>query len=130
MEQPEQIVEERSSEPQIGSGSILASAREKQGRAIEEIAEELNLSVSQIKSIELDLSGDLPEPTYVRGYIRAYAKLLGLNPEDVLQHYANADWQKSSNLNDIPQRIGSAGTHSKRLFSPLRLFFCYYCLLE
>ncbi|MFT4630835.1 MAG: cytoskeleton protein RodZ, partial [Dinoroseobacter sp.] len=74
---------------QHGSGSMLATARKKQQKTIKEIADELNLSVTQVKLIELDQTDGLPEPTYVRGYIRGYAKLLGLNPDEVLQNYLN-----------------------------------------
>ena len=91
-----------------GSGSILAEARKKQQRTTEEMASELNLSIVQIRTIESDQSEGLPEPTYVRGYIRSYAKLLGLNPEVVLENYKNPNWQKSANLDDMPRGIGSA----------------------
>lgn len=85
-----------------GSGSILAAARKQQNMTIEQVAQDLNLSVSQIKALELDLTDGLPEPTYVRGYIRGYAKLLKLDPDDVLQNYLNPNWRKNSDLNDIP----------------------------
>jgi len=91
----------------LGSGSLLAEARKSQNKTVEEIAQELNLSVSQIKTIELDQSEGLPEPTYVRGYIRSYAKLLDLDVEQVLEHYLNPNWQKSTSLDDMPKGIGN-----------------------
>ncbi|MFT5134995.1 MAG: cytoskeleton protein RodZ [Arenicella sp.] len=97
---------------QHGSGSMLATARKQQQKTIEEIADELNLSVTQVKLIELDQTDGLPEPTYVRGYIRGYAKLLGLNPDEVLQNYLNPNWQQNSNLNDIPKGIGATTQES------------------
>lgn len=92
---------------QHGSGSILATARKQQQKTIEEIADQLNLSLTQVKTIELDQTDGLPEPTYVRGYIRGYAKLLGLNPDEVLQNYLNPNWQQTSSLDDIPKGIGT-----------------------
>ncbi len=115
-------LEELAPEPRQGSGNMLAAARKKQQKTIEEIAEELNLSVSQIKTIELDQTEGLPEPTYVRGYIRSYAKLLGLKPEEVLHNYLNPDWQKTSSLNDIPRGIGAADENSPGFFTPAKLF--------
>lgn len=108
MEEQNKLVEESQVETRQGSGAILAAARKQQNRTVEEMAEELNLSVSQIKTIELDQTDGLPEPTYVRGYIRSYAKLLGLEPEQVLNSYLNPDWQKTSSLNDIPKGISAA----------------------
>lgn len=108
MEDKQKQDDEPQNELKTGSGSLLASARKQQNRTVEEIADELNLSVTQIKTIELDQSEGLPEPTYVRGYIRSYAKLLGLDPERVLENYLNPNWQKTSSLEDLPKGIGSA----------------------
>jgi len=99
--------------PKVGSGSLLAAARKQQNRTVEEIADELNLSVTQIRTIELDQSEGLPEPTYVRGYIRSYARLLGLNVDEVLEHYLNPNWQKGARLDDMPRDIGSANETKK-----------------
>lgn len=105
-----------------GSGKILATERKKQKKTVEEIATELNLSVSQIETIELDQNEGLPEPTYVRGYIRSYANLLGLNAEKVLESYLNPNWQKNSSLDDIPKGIANADDASARGFlSPVKV---------
>lgn len=129
-------------EPPIkqGSGGMLAAARKQQNKTVEEIATELNLSVTQIKTIELDQTDGLPEPTYVRGYIRSYAKLLGLDSDEVLKNYLNPNWQRSSNLNDIPRGIGSAPDSENRIFTPAKVlvagvllgslgFFWYFGML-
>jgi len=110
--------EEKIGEFTQGSGSILAAERKKQQKTIEEIAGELNLSVTQVKTIELDQAEGLPEPTYVRGYIRGYAKLLGLKPEEVLQNYLNPNWQQTSSLNDIPRGIGNAQEEKRSIVTP------------
>jgi cytoskeleton protein RodZ len=104
-----------------GSGSLLAAARKQQQKTVDEIASELNLSITQIKTIELDQTDGLPEPTYVRGYIRGYAKLLGLNPDDVLKSYLNPNWQNTSNLNDIPKGIGRSDQPSDPWLTPGKL---------
>lgn len=121
MDEQNSKLEELPVEPRQGSGNMLAAARKQQQKTIEEIANELNLSVTQIKTIELDQTDGLPEPTYVRGYIRSYAKLLGLKPEEVLHNYLNPDWQKTSNLNDIPRGIGAADESSPAFFTSTRL---------
>lgn len=118
----EDILIRGSKELSPGSGSMLADARKKQQRTVEEIATELNLSLSQIRTIELDQSEGLPEPTYVRGYIRSYANLLGLNPETVLASYKNPNWQKSANLDDMPRGIGSAEmSDTDNFFTPAKV---------
>jgi len=116
MEDRNKQLDEPQRELKTGSGSLLANARKQQNRTVEEIADELNLSVTQIKTIELDQSEGLPEPTYVRGYIRSYANLLGLDPKVILENYLNPNWQKTSSLEDLPRGIGSADQSDKKAF--------------
>lgn len=116
MEDKSRQIEEVQLAPKQGSGSLLAAARKQQNRTVEEIADELNLSVTQIRTIELDQSEGLPEPTYVRGYIRSYARLLGLDAEKVLDNYLNPNWQKSMKLDDIPRGIGNTTDVDRKVF--------------
>ncbi|MFT7527629.1 MAG: cytoskeleton protein RodZ [Arenicella sp.] len=124
MEDKQKQADAASPDLQHGSGFMLATARKQQQKTIEEIAKELNLSVTQVKLIELDQAEGLPEPTYVRGYIRGYAKLLGLNPDEVLQNYLNPNWQQTSDLNDIPKGIGDTTEESDDgFFTPAKTIF-------
>ena len=104
MDENEQNLDDSPAEVKPGSGSLLAAERKNQQQSIEDIASELNLSIAQIRAIETDQSEGLPEATYVRGYIRSYANLLGLNPDEILKSYQNSDWHKGSNLGDLPKR--------------------------
>lgn len=118
VDEKKKLEEEGQDLPKQGSGSLLAAARKQQNKTVEEIADALNLSATQIRTIELDQSEGLPEPTYVRGYIRSYARLLGLDVDEVLDHYLNPNWQKGSRLDDIPRGIGSASENDSRSFLP------------
>jgi cytoskeleton protein RodZ len=71
-----------------GPGSLLCQARVAQGLSREEVAQRLHLAPRQIVALENDDYANLPGPTYVRGYLRGYANLLGLKPERVLAAYA------------------------------------------
>ncbi len=122
MDEKNKLSDEVQLAPKQGSGSLLAAERKKQSRTVEEIADELNLSITQIRTIELDQSEGLPEPTYVRGYIRAYARLLGMDADSVLEHYLNPNWQRGSRLDDMPRGIGSANEREKTsFFTPAKI---------
>jgi cytoskeleton protein RodZ len=122
MDDKNKLADDVQTEIKRGSGSILTAARKLQNKTVEEIADELNLSVTQIRTIESDQSEGLPEPTYVRGYIRSYARLLGLDADEVLEHYLNPNWQKGARLDDMPRDIGSADeSRSGGFFTPLKL---------
>ncbi len=68
-------------------GVRLAQARDDLRLTREEVAARLHLSSRQIQAIEEDNYAELPGPTYVRGYLKSYALLVGLAPEPVLEAY-------------------------------------------
>jgi cytoskeleton protein RodZ len=70
-----------------GPGCLLHKARLDLRLAPEDVAQILHLSSKQIVALEQDDFNNLPGPTYVRGYLRNYAQLLGLSPEKVLESY-------------------------------------------
>lgn len=67
-----------------GVGARLAAAREKWGLSVEETAQCLNLSGDIIRALEQDAYERLPGATFVMGYLRAYAKLLKLDHEEII----------------------------------------------
>lgn len=68
-------------------GEELRSARERSGASINETANQLCLSVTFLRALEDDAYSKLPEPIYVRGYIRAYARLLSLPADALVEKY-------------------------------------------
>ncbi len=65
-------------------GATLRTAREQSGMSIQDVAHELRLSSSQVQNLEDDFYEDLPGMTYVRGYLRGYARLLNLDENGIL----------------------------------------------
>ncbi len=64
---------------------ILSSARRELEWAVADVAANLNLRVSVIEALERDDYTDLPGPTFVRGYLRGYARLLGVDENEVVE---------------------------------------------
>jgi len=73
--------------PVDGPGAMLKRAREDLRLAPDNVASILRLSARQIQSLESDDYSSLPGATYVRGYLRSYAQLLGLSPDKVIDIY-------------------------------------------
>ena len=67
-----------------GPGAILARVREEQGLSQRNAADDLNLPIHIVDAIETNDAERLPAEVFTRGYIRAYAKLLSLDPEPLL----------------------------------------------
>ncbi|HWR87548.1 MAG TPA: RodZ domain-containing protein [Acidiferrobacterales bacterium] len=74
--------------PIHGPGALLAQARADLHLAHEEVAAKLHLATRQIQALEQDDYSSLPGATYVRGYLKSYALLLGLSPEPILEAHA------------------------------------------
>ncbi|MEM7196129.1 MAG: helix-turn-helix domain-containing protein [Pseudomonadota bacterium] len=86
MSQPERIQPEPIPiTAQVSAGQILSSRRQSWDVSVEDIAANLNLGVETIEAIEQDAYDRLPGSTFVKGYIRSYAKLLELDAEKVLE---------------------------------------------
>lgn len=71
-------------------GARLSQARQAQNLATADVARRLKLSVWQIEALEADRYHDLPGPIFVRGFIRNYAKLVKLDPEELLHAAAGS----------------------------------------
>lgn len=65
-------------------GAQLARLREKNGLSQEYVAGKLHLRVKIIQLLEADEYQHLPEAVFIKGYLRAYAILLGIAPEPLL----------------------------------------------
>jgi cytoskeleton protein RodZ len=79
--------EEQVSERSLPVGKILAAARAEQGLSADTIAARLCLAESYISAIETGNYEALPGDTFVRGYLRNYADIVGLNGEELVRIY-------------------------------------------
>lgn len=70
------------------AGEIFKKKREESGLDIKEISELLKIKRDYLNSIENDLFDKLPVEVYTKGYIRCYAKYLGIDPEPIMQYYS------------------------------------------
>ena len=69
----------------VAPGERLAEARRAQNQVPADIARQLKLSVWQVEALEAGHYQQLPGPIFVRGFIRNYAKLVKLDPDELLR---------------------------------------------
>lgn len=104
------------------AGQVLREAREARGLSVFEVAQSLKFGVRQIEALEADNYGVLPPgTTFLRGFVRGYAKLLKLDPVPLLELL---DGRAPSALPEVraPQNMGVAATPvvaGRRSSSPL-----------
>lgn len=107
-------------EPPLRYGAKLRAARERMGLRAGHVASTLHLEERVVRALEEGREDDLPARVYVRGYIRAYANLVGLSPDGLVADFDQNDDQPAEqgvgrphpprppkqrkNLTDLPRR--------------------------
>lgn len=68
-------------------GSMLRAAREARGMTEQEVADSLKLRLSLVRDIEQDRFDQQTAYTFTKGYLRIYARLVGISEEAVVASY-------------------------------------------
>lgn len=68
-----------------GVGAMLARARAAAGLSIDECAQQLKFPARRLQALEEERYDELPAGTYARGMLRAYARLLQLDADALVQ---------------------------------------------
>ena len=71
--------------PSDSPGALLLAERRNQGLSLGDIARQLKLSVRQVEALERDEYDSFQGSVFVRGFLRNYARLLGLNPDRLVE---------------------------------------------
>jgi cytoskeleton protein RodZ len=71
-------------------GQLFADARERQGLSRTEIAQRLHMSAWQVEALEACDYARLPQGTFLRGFVRNYAKILAIDPDKMLEQLAES----------------------------------------
>jgi cytoskeleton protein RodZ len=87
-------------------GSLLRQAREEKGLTIDEMSAISNLTKQVIRGIESDDYADLAGLSFVRGYLKLYAKKLGVNEAAVLEPF---DLWKAEQSGDAKHKATKSG---------------------
>jgi cytoskeleton protein RodZ len=69
-------------------GRALAAQREAMGWTVEQVADQLKLAVRQVVALEAGDYASLPSPAVVRGFVRAYAKIVKLDAAPLVSQIA------------------------------------------
>lgn len=85
----------------LSVGQQLLAAREARGLTADDVAKAIKLSFRQVKALEADDWPNLPGKTIIRGFVRNYARLLNLNPDQFMTELDRIHMPQSPEL-DIP----------------------------
>jgi cytoskeleton protein RodZ len=109
-------------------GKVLAAHREAMGWTVEQVADQLKLAVRQVVALEAGDYAALPSPAVTRGFVRAYAKLMKLDPAPLVARIEIESEQPAEANPGVVRRPSPASfsqtkfpSHGKRSSLPLRL---------
>ncbi len=117
------MTDKQNAETRVSAGERLKQLREEKALSIADVASRLYLQTSTIEALEQDDRSNLPNETYVRGYLQNYAKILNAPADAILALY-NAD------LTGEPEVISEAEPEIEpvRENKPASVLFYLLCL--
>lgn len=90
------------SEEKPGIGAVLRHAREAMGWSTRDVGSRLRLMSRQIDAMEAEDFSRLGPPVFARGFVRNYARLLGLNPDEMLDRMTRIKTPHAQEVESLP----------------------------
>ncbi len=113
-------------------GALLQQARKSRGFTVEHISSRLRLSMKVINALENDSYEELPAPIFVRGYIRSYAALVGLDANKISESYSQLVQSTDASISLDAAHLGPISRNSssdkRSWFLPLVSIALVICL--
>jgi cytoskeleton protein RodZ len=117
------LTQDAAPESAVTSGAMLRAGREAAGLGIAAVAQQLKLAPRQVTALEDDDFAGLPGRTFIRGFIRNYARLLRLDADEVLAALPDAAApapNEQPSLAPTPRPMGELPADENRRPSPAR----------
>jgi len=95
------------SEP-LEIGDALKAAREARGWTQQDAATKLRLMARQVEAMEAEDYATLGQPVFARGFVRNYARLLGMDPEPLLNRMSESGAAPAEKVDSEPYAAPSS----------------------
>jgi len=103
-------------------GDLLRSAREKAHFTLEDLAENTHIKLEYLAALEENNFDVLPAATFIKAYIRNYARVFKLDEKPLLA-ILRRDYEESVKGQLIPREFLYPQLKKKTLWSPIHLVF-------
>ncbi|MDD2869029.1 helix-turn-helix domain-containing protein [Neomegalonema sp.] len=104
----------RFEEADVSLGDELRGARASSGRSLDQIERDLKIKAAYLLAIEDVRPDRLPDPAYAAGFLRVYARYLGLDPEKTAQRFQKEVEGQGQGEKSGVARILAPLTHARR----------------
>ena len=65
-------------------GDHLRAQREDAKLSLEKVSQKTKINLNILRALEANNFQALPSPAYIKGFVLSYARVVGLNPSDVI----------------------------------------------
>ncbi len=99
-----------------GPGERLQAARIQQGLSLEDVANRMHLSPNILESIEENNFEEITAPIFVKGYLRAYARIVSLDEDEMIEQYVkfySGEDPPISSVSNVAPELSAADARMK-----------------
>jgi cytoskeleton protein RodZ len=101
-------------------GNLFREERERRGLSLSEVVERTKISRNNIEAIEDGKKERLPHPVYAKGFVKNYAGVLGLDPDDLVEVVKRElgreeDEEEFDNVYSVPSLASKYGNKRRRI---------------
>lgn len=116
LKEPDKTAELQDNIDVVTAGQILQDARIASGISVQEVSNNIHLKLSVINNIEQSVCDKHISPTFMRGYIRCYARFLKISEDEVIAAYdcQNVVCEQQAELQSFSRRT-KLEAHDNRL---------------
>lgn len=101
---------------ELSFGAWLRREREIREIPLHEIADTTKISIRYLEALEQDRFDVLPAPVFAKGFLREYARYVGLDPDDVINSYLTTQQESESAEDELAiPRSASSGSSATLL---------------
>ncbi len=116
------------------TGEILKEERERQGIDLRDVAKALKIRYDYLLAIERSEFDKLPGEVFTKGYIRAYARYLNIDPKPLIEELNNLYREKKNPLSELNPEFIEKGVKKKgrtlQYITGIIIFFVLISLLK
>ncbi len=94
------------------ASEMLKAAREKKGLSQKDVADKMFLTTAFVRYIDEGAFDKIPKPAFIKGYLRSYARVVGLSGDEVVGAYQRGvdEAEQAFELRDVTDE--SVGSHT------------------
>ena len=108
-----EVISTAPAEPAMTIGKLIKTKREERGLSLKVISQQTKIHIGLLENLEADQFEKLPSKTYVRGFIKSTAKILGLD-QDFALHLLDMAYDKNNSATKNPVQNQEMKTETAR----------------